>query len=116
MPEVVNGLWCPECGKIPEVGGCDEEHLCTTCGAPIIIRQVLVAVRDAVTAEAVSAEREALDRTLQAICLTRDYVGADILPAIEGWEWYEAGKMAAALIPDSEWAKQFKLRIAAEEK
>lgn len=113
MPEVVNGLWCPECGKIPEVGGCDEEHLCTGCGAPIIIRQVLVAVRDALiteTAQVDSKMREALERTLQAICLTRDYVGAGILPAQEGWEWYEAGKMAAALIPDSEWAKQFELR------
>lgn len=58
MPEIVNGLWCPECGKIPEVGGCDEEHLCTGCGAPIIIRRVLVAIRDAIIAETMQAERE----------------------------------------------------------
>ena len=45
MTDFVNGLWCPECGKIPEVGGCDEDHLCFGCGSPIIIRSVLVALR-----------------------------------------------------------------------
>jgi hypothetical protein len=54
--------------------------------------------------------QEALERTLRALCLTRDYVGAEKLPAQEGWEWYDAGKVAAAAIPDSEWAGQFKLR------
>ena len=53
----------------------------------------------------------ALSLALRAICLTRDYVGEDLLPPIDGWEWYEAGKKIAEIIPKDEWAKQFALRI-----
>ena len=52
-----------------------------------------------------------MSRALMGICLTRDYVGSDMLPAEPGWEWYEAGKVLAAEIPDDEWAKQFWLRV-----
>ena len=57
---------------------------------------------------------ELLSKALKAICLTRDYVGSDTLPPIEGWEWYDAGKAIAEAIPDDEWAKQFWLRIKVE--
>jgi hypothetical protein len=49
-------------------------------------------------------------RALRAICLTRDYVGEQLLPAIEGWEWYDAGVELMNAIPDDEWAEQFRLR------
>jgi len=49
-----------------------------------------------------------MSRALKAICLTRDYVGEHRLPAINGWEWYEAGKdLANALPPDDEWRIEF---------
>ena len=32
-----------------------------------------------------------LSRALRAICLTRDYVGEEMLPPIKGWEWYDTG-------------------------
>jgi hypothetical protein len=54
---------------------------------------------------------EVLSVALKAICLTRDYVGESTLPAIEGWEWYDAGCAIAALIPDDEWTVQFQLRV-----
>ena len=53
-----------------------------------------------------------LSVALRALCLTRDYVGEKTLPAIDGWEWYEAGKAIAEKIPDDEWAIQFYLRVA----
>ena len=55
-----------------------------------------------------------LSRALRSICLTRDYVGAEVLPAIDGWEWYDAGKVLAEAIPDDEWAEQFRLRANVE--
>lgn len=54
--------------------------------------------------------KEALSRALRALCLTKDYVG-DVLKPIEGWEWYDAGKAIAAIIPNDEWAIQFNMRI-----
>jgi hypothetical protein len=56
--------------------------------------------------------KAALSRALRAICFTRDYVGGETLPAIEGWEWYEAGVEISALIPDDRWAREFEMRIA----
>ena len=53
---------------------------------------------------------ELLSNTLKAICLTRDYVGEHVLPAIDGWEWYEAGKSISRAIPADEWAIQFAIR------
>ena len=47
---------------------------------------------------------------LRAICITRDYVGEKLLPAVEGWEWYVAGRALAEAIPNDEWAEQFRLR------
>jgi len=55
--------------------------------------------------------KSVLERALKALCLTHDYIGADMLPSIEGWEWYESGKEIAELIPDSEWAFQFWGRV-----
>ncbi len=43
--------------------------------------------------------QDVVDTALKAICLTRDYVGPDELPAIY------------PLVPDCEWAKQFQLRV-----
>ncbi len=53
---------------------------------------------------------DVLSRALRALCLTRDYVGEDILPAIEGWEWYDAGMAICKLIPNDPWVEQFKQR------
>lgn len=47
-----------------------------------------------------------LSLALRAICYTRDYV-EPTLPAIDGWEWYDAGKKIAAAIPDDDWAQEF---------
>jgi hypothetical protein len=33
---------------------------------------------------------EAVAGLAQALRLTREYVGADLLPAVEGWSWYDA--------------------------
>ena len=57
------------------------------------------------------SERDALlSGALKALCLTRDYVGEKILPAIDGWEWYESGKAIAEALPGDEWTMQFVLR------
>lgn len=53
---------------------------------------------------------ELLSVALRAICLTRDYVGEETLPAIDGWEWYEAGKKLADHVQD-EWAGEFRKRV-----
>lgn len=34
-----------------------------------------------------------------------------MLPAIDGWEWYEAGKLIALAIPNDEWTTQFAIRV-----
>ena len=52
-----------------------------------------------------------LSTALQAILLTRDYVGDERLPAIDGWEWFEAAKKIAAVIPDDEWTTEFAKRL-----
>ena len=54
--------------------------------------------------------KELLSAALRALCLTRDYVGEGTLPAIAGWEWYDAGKKISLAIPDDSWAEQFALR------
>lgn len=59
-------------------------------------------------------DAELLSRALRQICVTRDYVGAETLPAIEGWEWFDVGRELAERIPDDEWAYQFRLRLEAE--
>lgn len=44
-------------------------------------------------AEAVMAEqRNDIHRLREAIRLTREYVGEAMLPAVEGWDWYDAIK------------------------
>ncbi len=52
-----------------------------------------------------------LSVALRAICLTRDYVGEETLPAIDGWEWYEAGKKLADHLDGDEWASEFRKRV-----
>lgn len=54
---------------------------------------------------------DGLSFALRALCLTRDYVGEKTLPAIKGWEWYDAGVAICKLIPDDPWAAQFQKRI-----
>jgi len=53
-----------------------------------------------------------LSVALKSICLTRDYVDKDLLPVIEGWEWYDAGIKISEAIPNNGWSEQFRLRIA----
>ncbi len=57
---------------------------------------------------------ELLSRALRALCLTRDYVGEATLPALEGWEWFDAGKAIAEAIPDDRWSAEFRARVAAD--
>lgn len=57
-----------------------------------------------------------MSQALQALCLTRDYVGEDALPAIAGWEWYDAGRNLEAEIPDDRWANEFRQRVAADKR
>ncbi len=33
---------------------------------------------------------EALEQCVEALRLTREYVGEEMLPALEGWSWYDA--------------------------
>lgn len=47
---------------------------------------------------------------LRAICLTRDYVGEKLLPAVKGWDWFDAGTALAEAIPNDEWAEEFRKR------
>lgn len=54
---------------------------------------------------------ETASRALRALCFTRDYVGEDTLPAIKGWEWYDAGKLLAEAIPEDRWATEFYQRV-----
>ena len=58
-----------------------------------------------------SASVTGLSVALRAICLTRDYVGEEALPAIDGWEWYEAGKLLADLLDGDKWAGEFRKRV-----
>lgn len=51
--------------------------------------------------------KHVLSYALKGILLTRDYVGDGILPTEDGWEWFEAAKKIAALIPDDEWTTEF---------
>lgn len=76
---------------------------CTQCSE--LMKELEAAQNEAVNSIAL------LDRALRAICLTRDYVGEDSLPPIEGWEWFDAGTAISKAIPDSEWAKEFRLRV-----
>lgn len=34
--------------------------------------------------------RNLANQMYEALRLTREYVGEDVLPAIEGWSWYDA--------------------------
>lgn len=52
-----------------------------------------------------------LSKALKALCLTRDYVGNDVLPAIDGWEWFDAAKAISREIPKDDWVKEFSLRV-----
>ena len=52
-----------------------------------------------------------LSVALRAILLTLDYAGDEALPAIDGWEWYEAAKKIAVAIPDDEWTTEFAKRL-----
>lgn len=51
-----------------------------------------------------------LSGALKALCLTRDYVGGQSLPVVDGWEWYEAGKAIAKELPNDAWTMEFVLR------
>lgn len=42
-------------------------------------------------------------RLAEALRLTREYVGADRLPAIEGWSWYDALRRYQRLEPGYTW-------------
>lgn len=55
--------------------------------------------------------KQILSTALRAICLTRDCVGSKALPAVKGYEWFDAGKAIAEVIPEDEWAIQFTLRV-----
>ena len=66
---------------------------------------------DIVITEKSKSEYKLKEDALRALCLTRDYVGEWLLPAIPGWEWYDTGLSLAKSIPESEWSKQFYLRI-----
>jgi hypothetical protein len=48
--------------------------------------EMIIAVRD----EEVQQLRAAVAELAQAIRLTREYVGEELLPPVEGWSWYDA--------------------------
>jgi hypothetical protein len=53
---------------------------------------------------------ECADLALRALVLTRDYLGAERMPAIKGWEWFDACEKLSAWHPYTEWAKQYEMR------
>lgn len=57
------------------------------------------------------SQKQLLSLALRALCLTRDYVGEGLLPAIKGWDWFDAGCKIASAIPDDEWTREFHLRV-----
>jgi len=59
----------------------------------------------------VSELNDLLSIALRAICLTRDHVGEEVLPAVDGWEWYEAGKRLANHLDGDEWSGEFRKRV-----
>ena len=95
---------CPMCGGGPvyqdredQKDGCAH---CDDCGEILSPDEFIILKKN-----------QGLSRALRAICLTRDYVGDKLLPAIEGWEWFDAGNIISELIPEDEWVEQFKLRV-----
>lgn len=46
---------------------------------------------------------EHCDRLAQALRLTQEYVGADMLPPLEGWEWYDALNSHATVTGNDSW-------------
>ena len=48
--------------------------------------------------EPLGAAREDAGRLVTAIDLTRQFVGEDVLPAVEGWSWYDAIQAHEALL------------------
>ena len=52
-----------------------------------------------------------LSKSLRAICLTRDQVGCDLLPAVKGWEWFDVGTEISEYIYKDRWAREFKKRV-----
>jgi hypothetical protein len=52
-----------------------------------------------------------LSMALRAICLTRDYVGEETLPALDGWEWYDAGRKLANHLDGDVWSNEFRKRV-----
>ncbi len=56
----------------------------------------------------ITREQRALSKALRALILTRQYVGEELLPCIEGWEWYDAALEISKILPhDDIWAEQF---------
>jgi len=51
-----------------------------------------------------------LSDALRALIFTREYVGDEKLPAIDGWDWYDAARNIADEIPGDEWTRQLTLR------
>ena len=100
---------CPACGGGPVYqdredarSGCAH---CDDCGNTLSPDEYIILLKNI-----------ALSKALRAICLTRDYVGEQLLPAIKGWEWYEAGKLISKQIPDDEWVQEFNKRVASARK
>lgn len=85
----------------------DEESECSD-------HKYIVRINDFDTGEMLynemKSDTELLSDALKAICLTRDYVGEEKLPPIDGWDWYDAGKAISERIPDDEWSDQFRIR------
>lgn len=61
-------------------------------------------------------DEKLLSDVLKAFCLTRDYVGPKLLPPVNGWEWFDICEKIVNIIPDDEWAEQFRLRCDEYEK
>ena len=49
-----------------------------------------------------TVSRDVIERTIEAIRLTREYVGEGLLPPIKGWSWYDAVLELTDIISDTE--------------
>lgn len=55
--------------------------------------------------------KKMLRRAVRAMCLTRDYVGEDMLPARPGWEWYDTCSAIVGNFDIGDWGEDFRIRV-----
>lgn len=94
----VNIVYCPECGSCGE-SGCCHPDACVQVQC-MYGQDSMESYKDLLDEN--EAMTNALRECVEAIRLTREYVGEEMLPEIEGWSWYDATIMVNNLIGEEE--------------